>query len=83
MWVAFQGWYATLPTWNRALLKAPLLDGAVIDDVARGRLDQALGGAPVVGHAIALGSPPRAQWRADERLAVTPHWAASRAAGMT
>ena len=34
----------------------PLLDRAVVDDVAGGRLDEALPGPEVVGHPVALGA---------------------------
>jgi hypothetical protein len=35
-----------------------LLDGAVVDDIARGRLDEALSAPEIVGHAVALGAAP-------------------------
>ena len=44
-------------TWNRAAVgEDALLDRAVVDDVAGRRLDEALPGPEVVGHAVALGA---------------------------
>ena len=49
----------------------PLLDRAVVDDIAGGRLDEALPGPEVVGHAVALGAlaqvAPRARSSATAR----------------
>jgi hypothetical protein len=46
-------------TWNRALsARIPLLDGAVVDDIAGCCLDEAVSGPQVIGHAVALGALP-------------------------
>ena len=42
-----------------AIAPDPLLDRAVVDDVALGRLDEALGGPQVVGDTVALGALPQ------------------------
>jgi hypothetical protein len=41
---------------QRGIGEDALLDRAVVDDIARGRLDEALAGPEVVGHAVALGA---------------------------
>jgi hypothetical protein len=42
-----------------AVSEDSLLDGSVVDDVARGGLDEALGSPHVIGHTIALGALPQ------------------------